>query len=323
MIRKQTLLIFVMMLAAFAGRVLAGTSIKNETIRTRDGSRNYLVAWREGSTKAARPLVIVLHGHMGSAKNVLGKGLQERSPLSEWASIADREDIVVAALDGARGADGKQGWNDGRPGDSRNPTTDDVGFVRAVIERIEREQKTDPDRVYAMGMSNGGVFSFRLAMELDHALAAIVAAGASMPGDHPPAKSPRAISVLMIEGTDDPLMPYDGGQVHFYNNMRGYVLGAETSLNFWKAMDGLKGDPVVESIPHTGRNLDTTRVVRMTWGDSKGPQIMLLKVQGGGHCEPSINHRYGFLYTSICGRQNTDIESVEAAWKFFKTKQAK
>jgi polyhydroxybutyrate depolymerase len=323
MIRKQTLFLLTIILAGFAARAFSAASIRDETIQTKDGSRHYLVAWREGSAKAVRPLVIVLHGHTGSAKNVLGRGLQERSPLSQWASIADREDIVVAALDGATGVDGKQGWNDGRPGNSGNPTTDDVGFVKAVIERIEREQKTDLHRVYAMGMSNGGVFAFRLAMDLDHPLAAIAAACASMPGDHVPAKPSRAVSVLMIEGTADPLMPYEGGQVHFYNTLRGFVLGTEASLNFWKAADGLKDDPVVESIPHTGRKLDATRVARTTWGDAKGLQVMLLKVQGGGHCEPSINHRYGILYTSICGKQNTDIESAEEAWQFFKPKQAR
>jgi poly(3-hydroxybutyrate) depolymerase len=101
------------------------------------------------------------------------------------------------------------------------------------------------------------------------------------------------------------------------------VLGAEVLLDFWKAADGLKGDPVVESIPHTGRKVDATRIVRMTWGDANGPRVIIPKVQGGGHCEFSINHPYGFLYTCICGRQNTDIESVEEAWQFFKTKQAK
>ncbi|GLH71924.1 polyhydroxybutyrate depolymerase [Geothrix limicola] len=298
-------------------------SITEGIVATKDGPRHFLVAVPAGPAQPRRPLVIVLHGHMGNAKNTLGTGLQERCPLSAWAAIADREGLVVAALDGAKGEDGKQGWNDGRPGSTGNPTTDDVAFAKAVIDRMERDQNTDPQRVYAMGMSNGGVFTFRLALELDHPLAAIAATCASMPGDHAPAPASRPMSVLMIEGTKDPLMPYEGGQVHFYKKLRGAVLGTEASLAYWRKVDGLGGVPTQQTIPPAGRSGDPTRVTRMTWGDPGGPQVVLLKVEGGGHCEPSLAHRYGLLYTAVCGKQNGDVESAEEAWRFFRDKRAR
>lgn len=311
------------LLTALIGGPVRATSIAEGTVTTKDGPRHFLVATPKGPARTGRPLVIVLHGHMGSAKNTLGTGLQERCPLSAWASIAGREGLVVAALDGAKGEDGKQGWNDGRPGSTGNPTTDDVAFVKAVIALMEREQGTDPSRVYAMGMSNGGVFTFRLALELGHPLAAIAAACSSMPGDHPPVHPSRPVSVLMIEGTADPLMPYEGGQVHYREKLRGAVLGTEATLTFWKSANNLRSESVLETIPHSGKKGDPTRVTRSTWGASGGPQIMLLKVLEGGHCEPSVDHRYGLLYTAICGKQNSDIESAEEAWRFFKDKRAR
>jgi polyhydroxybutyrate depolymerase len=311
------------LLLGFLGSFAATAGISELEVGTRDGARRFLLAVPDGPRMGGRPLVLVLHGHMGSAKNALGSGLQARSPLSAWKDLVDREGIVVAALDGARGEDGKQGWNDGRPGDAGNPRTDDLGFVSDVIRKVEREQGTDPGRVCVMGMSNGGVFALRLALDLEHPLAAVAAACASMPGDRAPAPSHRPVPVLLIAGTEDPLMPYAGGQVHFREQRRGAVLGVEATLAFWRASDCLgEASATEEALPHL-KPADPTRAFRKTWGAPGGPQVALLRIEGGGHCEPSLAHRYGLIYTSVCGRQNGDVESAEEAWRFFKGRRAR
>jgi len=307
------------LLALLSSSIVFGAEVRQATVTTSAGPRRYLVATPPGGARPGAPLVLLFHGHMGSAKNTLGQGLGPASPLSAWLPIVDREGLVVAALDGAKGEDGQQGWNDGRPGNSGNPTTDDVGFARGVIAMLQQEQHIDPSRIYAMGMSNGGVFSFRLAQEVP--LAGMAAVCASMPGDHPPAPAKRLISVLMIEGTADPLMPYDGGQVHFYAKLRGAVLGTEASLAYWRTVDGLSAPPTSEAIPHRGK--DSTSITRTTWGPANGPQVRLLRVEGGGHCEPSLAHQLGWLYTKVCGVQNHDVEAAEEAWQFFKDKRAR
>lgn len=302
---------------------LGAATVTDATVATKDGPRHYLLAVPEGPAVPGRPLVLVFHGHLGSAGNVLGKGFLDRSPLRAWLETADREGVVVAALDGARGADGRTGWNDGRPGAVGNPATDDVAFAGAVIRRAEAELGTDPRRVYAQGMSNGGVFVFRLAQELDHPLAAVAAVCGSMPGERPPARAGRPLSVLLVAGTEDPLMPYGGGQVHFRKQARGAVLGVEATLAFWRRACGLDGAPAAEALPHLGGAADPTRATRTLWGAPEGPQAGLIKVEGGGHCEPSLAHPYGVLYTSVCGRQNRDFETVAEVWRFFREKRAK
>jgi polyhydroxybutyrate depolymerase len=304
-----------------ASLTLAAAEVRSLTVATPDGPRNMLVALPSSGAAPGRPLVLLFHGHMGNAKNTLGQGLGDGSALAAWLPIADREGLIVVALDGAKGTDHKQGWNDGRPGSAGNPTTDDVAYARAVIARIQQEWKSDPARIFAMGMSNGGVFTFRLALELDQPMAGIAAACASMPGDRAPALTSRKTSVLLIEGTEDPLMPYAGGQVHFHDQLRGAVLGTETTLAYWRTANGLHAAPTVQELPHRERK-DPTRVTRQVWGASGGPQVALLKVTGGGHCEPSLTHRYGWLYTKVCGKQNADMESAEEAWAFFKDKRA-
>lgn len=301
--------------------VLSAAQVNPGTVTTPDGTRSYLLALPEGPAKVGRPLVLLLHGHGGNAHNTLGQGIGHPSPMAAWLSIADREGVVVAALDGAKGPDGYPGWNDGRPGAVGDPRVDDLAFVRAVIQRLERDQGVDPARIYVMGMSNGAVMTQRLALDLDLPLAAVASACGSIPGE-PPAKAARPLSVLLLAGTEDPIMPYGGGQVTMLRRARGLVAGVEATLAYWRRVDGLAGKPQVSILPHLGGSRDRTRVERQRWGAPGGLQVELLKVIGGGHEEPSLRYDYGLVYRAMAGPQNHDLEAAEAAWAFFRDKRA-
>ena len=287
----------------------------NEGISTPSGHRTYVVT-RPDAPRPGAPLVILLHGNSGSARQVMGQTFV-RSPLSLWLSIADREGLVVAALDGARGYERQQGWNDGRPGAVGNPDTNDVDFVDRLIGALHQQYGIDKQRVYLMGMSNGGLMTFRLALELQNRPAAIAAVCASMPGEVRPALPSKPLPVLMIAGTADPIMPYVGGHVSFNGRPRGATLGFKETVEFWKTTNGLSGDPVVRDIPARRRVNNGTRVISKTWGQPGQALVRLLRVEGGGHTEPSISQRYGFLYRRIAGLQNGDIEAADEAWSFF------
>ena len=296
--------------------------VERATVGTSDGARSYLVARPGRKIAGLRPLVLVLHGHGGSAEQALG--LDGRSsPLAVWLDVAEREGLVIAALSGARGSDGRQGWDDCRSDAPDNPRTDDVAFARAVIARLVREDAVDPTRVYAIGMSNGGFMAFRLALELDPPLAAVAAFSSSMaaaslcgPPGHP-------ISVLMVAGTADPIIPFAGGQVTLLGRARGTSVGIEEAAASWRRADRLADPSTMTEIPHRGGTDDPTRAMRSVWGtDPSGLQVELVRIEGGGHIEPSLSQRYGQLYQHLVGRQNHDLESVEEAWRFFKDKRA-
>lgn len=286
-----------------------------------EGPRHYLVA-APADGDERRALVILLHGHGGSAAQILGQR-RSAAPMSTWLRIAERERLVVAAPDGIAGRDGRPGWNDCRDDAEDNPTSDDVATIDALIAREIERHHVDPQRIYAMGMSNGGVFAYRLAAELAHPLAGFVAVAASMPA-HTRCPAPmRPTSALVIGGTADPLMPWGGGEVGFAGRpTRGAVIGAEASAAVWRRLDGLPAGPSLDAaLQHRDRS-DPTRVERIVWGsDVDGLQVELLRVDQGGHVEPSIDQRYGRLYLRIVGAQNGDVESAEEAWRFLKTKR--
>jgi polyhydroxybutyrate depolymerase len=296
---------------------LAATTPVPQTIQTKDGPRAYLLLKPE--SRGPLPLVILLHGHGGSAKQALTVG-----PLAAWAAISAREGVMVASLDGVKGPDGQKGWNDCRSHAAGNPPTDDVAFVKAVIQRLEREAGADPARVYIMGMSNGAMMTLRLGLQLDPAPAAFCAVCGLMADGglcDPPA--PRAVPALLIDGTEDPLVPFEGGQVHFFKKQRGAVISADRTVDFWRDADGLSEvKPVVWEFPHREAS-DPTRATKSVWSGAGGEQVEFIRIQGGGHAEPTLDHPYGAIYRAFTGKQNRDFESAEEAWAFFKDKKSK
>lgn len=305
--------------AALLSGALNAANLQPQTIEVEGQAREYVVASSVQSPSGPRPLVIVLHGHLGTAKNALGAGARP-SPLSAWLDIVDRESILVAALQGLKGPDGRTGWHDCRTDAPGNPRTDDVAFANAVARTLIASGRADAHRLYVMGMSNGAMMSQRLALEMQPAPVAIAAVAGTIArtGECRGASAP--VSVLIIHGTDDPLVPYAGGRVGFGDKgPRGEVLGAEATRDFWLNADGLQqAAPVAMSFPHLGTN--ATRASKMSYGSDAGPQVALLTIEHGGHIEPSLRYHYGPLYERIVGMQNRDLESAEQAWAFFAPK---
>ncbi len=296
------------------------------TVGTADGPRKLIMVTPDAAAPALspRPLVLLLHGHGGTADNAMGHGLRP-SPLSAWRAIVDREGIVLAVLQGSSGGDGKPGWNDCRGTAPGNPHTDDVAFARDAIQDVARRVPIDLTRIYAMGMSNGAMMSQRLALELQPRLAAFAAVSGSLAADSVCSAPGNPVSALLVFGTDDPVVPYAGGEVKILGRPRGSVLSVEQNLAFWLRVDALDGASTPKNtnqIAHLAAGVDPTSASQAVYGaDTKQPQVSLLRIAGGGHIEPSLQYHYGTLYESLVGKQSRDLESAELAWQFFKDKR--
>jgi len=319
-VRRPLATLALVLLAASLAPAARALTLVPFAIETRDGERTGLVARPDDSLRVrGRPLVLLLHGHTGSAAQVLGQ-TKTASPMAVWLDIAERETLLVAALDGTPGPDRQRGWNDCRRDAPGNPSTDDVGFARATILRLRRDYGIDTTRIYAMGMSNGAMMTFRLALELTPPLAAFAAVCGSMADGGACGAPPRATSALIVAGTDDPLVPYHGGPVHVGKQDRGAVIGIEAAVDLWRVRDGLPTTPRIAEIPHTGSD-DLTHATRFTYGNAAGPQVAFVRIDGGGHVEPSASQRVRRLYERVVGYQNHDFECAEEAWGFFEGKR--
>ncbi|WP_426162886.1 alpha/beta hydrolase family esterase [Pseudoduganella sp. R-34] len=217
---------------------------------------------------------------------------------------------------------GQRAWNDGFADVASNPKCDDVAFIGAVIDHAIAEDGADPERVYVIGVSKGGMMAYRIAAELPQKLAAFATVLAAMPRRAAYATPETALPVLIVAGERDPFIPYSGGKSFVTLWYTAPSLGMEATAAVWRKLARLANEPYIEHLAAT--NGDSTRAIRYTWGDrAEEVQVSLLKIVGGGHAEPSRKKRYPGLFSRFPGRQNAGIEIAEEAWTFFKDKRRK
>ena len=161
--------------------------------------------------------------------------------------------------------------------------------------------------------------SLRLALELSNKIAAVAPVVAAMPAIR--CSDPvHPISVLFMNGTDDPLLPYNGGEVAPGIGGRGTVLSAQESVDFWVAFNQTDSSPVTIDFPDINTK-DSSTVKSITYSNGiEGTQVILYEVSGGGHVEPSIQEQYASFLEPLLGKQNHDIEMAKEIWNFFKNK---
>ena len=199
------------------GAVPVGSS--THTIEVGGVSRTYIV-YRPAVLPATAPLVVMMHGGFGSASQA------EKS--YGWDAEADAGHFVVAYPDGLNHAWNTGGGCCGTPG---RTDADDVGFITAMVAAIEPPVPVDAGRVYATGISNGGIMAYTLACHTA-VFAAIGPDSATELGSCP---APRPLSVIHIHGTADTSIPYQGGEGEGVAHIDGPSV---PSLNArWRAID--------------------------------------------------------------------------------------
>jgi polyhydroxybutyrate depolymerase len=251
------------------------------------------------------PLVFVLHGGGGDAVGI------EKLTRSRFNTLAEEHNFIVVYPNGV-----DKHWNDGRVGDIKNASqADDVGFISALIDELSANYNIDANKVFSTGMSNGGLMSYRLACELNDRIAGIAPVTATLSNDLSDSCVPQhAIDMLIMLGTDDPLMPYDGGLVGIWGIERGTVLSADENLSFWT--DRFNCADTFSSIEYPNRALfDGTNITEVRYERcDEANQVNLMTIHGGGHTWAG-----GWQYLSrfVIGKTSRDINATEVIWEFF------
>jgi len=245
-------------------------------------------------------LVLNLHGGGGT-----GGGQQG---LTDFDAVAEANNLLVLYPDGF-----DKSWNDGRgaaPASRRH--VDDVGFLVALVVKVQKEFGVAPGHVFATGMSNGGFMSNRLAC--DHAdLFAAIAPIAGTLGVGVPCNPSRPVSVLEAHGTSDPLVPFNGGDVHGRGGI-SHSISVNAMVDKWRIVDGCQGEPTIDELPDVG---DGTFVRRFdSTACAAGTEVVLYKIDDGGHTWPGGKQ---YLPKAIIGPTTRAFDASEVIAQFFLT----
>ena len=230
------------------------------------------------------PLVLVLGG--------VGNSVESMVSATEFDRLAETEGFIVAYPEGV-----KETWNAGYCCLGRDTSgPDDVAFLGRLIDVVGADNRIDPARVFATGVSVGGMMAYRLGCDLADRIAGIGSvAGAMILEDCHPSKP---VAVIEIHGTADGLVPYDGGRT---------AGGATRPSPPTVAVAGRWAE--LNRCPTSPATQTEGPVTTSTWsGCANGTAVKLVTIEGGGHT----------WFARGLGPANGAIEATNTIWEFFK-----
>lgn len=239
-----------------APAIPAGTSVRSITV---DGRERTFRVYRPASATKDAPaaLVVMLHGGFGS-------GRQAEASYG-WNAVADTGGFLVAYPDGLDRAWAVGGGCCGVPG---RTGVDDTAFIVRMVDDLHGAWDIDPRRVYATGMSNGGLLAYRLACDTT-VFAAIGPVAATLLGQ---CDRPAPVSVIHIHGTADRNVRYDGGRGDGVAHIDGPAV--PDLVGRWRGIDGC--DPARRRVSG-GRDVSEC---------PHGRAVELITIDGAGHQWP-------------------------------------
>ena len=275
-----------------AGRDFEETMVSNDLVR-----RYYIHLPSNYDASGALPLLIALHGRLGTGKKMIKQ--------TGFNRIAEREGFIVVYPEGF-----KRGWADGRGithADKRG--VNDVAFIDRLVKVLQERFSIDPTRIYIAGHSNGGFMAQRLVIERSHQFAAVAVVAASLSDWLASGFTPsRPTPILFINGTADPVTPYLGGR----QPGGARVLSVEDTVKIWVHFNGCKEVPEVREI-HELNNGPLVSV--STYGScKKHSQVKLYRIEDGGHVWPGEPED---ISKSGVSKLSSGIDASEGIWKFF------
>jgi len=258
----------------------------NLSINVNGVTRSYRVHVPPGyDDKTPLPLVIVLHWWGGNSKSI--------EEYTGFSYKADREKFIVIYPQGM-GPD--YTWNAGFCcGQAFRNRVNDVEFIRRIVEKTQADLKIDSKRIYAVGVSNGGMMAYRLGAELSEVFAAIAVASGSIgkysDGRLIIANPSKPVSIIAFHGKKDSLIPYEGGE------SMGYLFASvNESIMFWVRVDKCSETPQIETSSNG-------RIVKETYtGGVDSTEVVLYTITDGDH--------------DIWN--NSGIHTTDIIWDFFK-----
>jgi polyhydroxybutyrate depolymerase len=265
-------------------------------------TRMYRVhAPRSYSAATPAPLVLAFHGGGGDMN------FMATDKYYGLISKSEAEGFIVAFPNGfSRLNSGKFAtWNAGACcAAARDRNVDDIGFVRKIVDSLTLRFNIDRERIYATGMSNGGMMAYRLACEMSDTFKAIASVAGT---DNTMNCTPKApISVLHIHARNDDRVLYNGGAGRKFGDRSKVTdfTSVPATISKWVKMNGCNPTPQ--------RILDVPGAFCDTYSQCRGHvEVRLCVTETGGHSWPGG--------TKIRGGEPASkaISADDVMWTFF------
>jgi polyhydroxybutyrate depolymerase len=256
--------------------------------------------WKRG------PLVVVMHGSGENGARI------RRTTGYGFDRLADEQGFAVVYPDAYQG-----NWNACNVVGNYSANQlgiDDVEFLTGIADKLITEIDVDRDRVFATGVSRGGQMAYRLAFEAPSRFRAVAAVAASVPVPENFKCKPTGqgtSSVLIMNGTKDPINPFEGGEVKLFGYFlrRGKVRSARGSGQYLADLNHIPGPPATQEMPGIGED----HVEQMLWRNGSNVEVELIAIHGGGHGLPQPYTRY----PRLLGPTPKEPNGPAVIWAFF------
>jgi polyhydroxybutyrate depolymerase len=206
-------------------------------------------------------------------------------------------------------------WNDCRKSASypaKQENINDMAFFKTMREAIIAEYDANPKRVFLSGFSNGAHFAYRVAKEAPEKIRGIAAISASLPtkNNDDCLDATAATSVLVMNGTDDPINPFGGGQVTLFGvGNRGQVMSSLASAEYFATLAGYQKPSAQQDVFSNSQKV----AHQILWNELPGHSVVHITVLDGGHGVPNPHYRG----TRLMHRNPPHFSGPELIWQFF------
>ncbi len=303
-----------------------------EEVEINEHTRTYVVHLPQGyDSQQHYPVVILLHGRDQDAA--------EMARLTHFNEFADKDSIIAVYPNAVNGR-----WNFGAnqlqpyrrgpyrrrgpfgpgyppPGPRQEPgqrrpgagPAEEFPFFHRMLDRLATHYSVDTRRIYAVGLGEGGFMALRMGCNMADRIAAIATVAATMPKTLNCIPS-RPIPVLLINGTEDHIVHYDGGR---YRDGLLHLLSAEDSAKEWARLNRCSEKPNESKLPSLQKGSKDTKVYLFD-GCHENAQVALYAVKDGGHTWPGGEQ---YMSEKEIGKTSHALNANETIWSFLVTRK--
>ncbi|HTZ84762.1 MAG TPA: PHB depolymerase family esterase [Candidatus Acidoferrales bacterium] len=200
-----------------------------------------------------------------------------------------------------------------QPEEEHHATADDIAFFNQMLDQIATKASVDSSRIYAIGLSDGGFMSMRTGCALSDRIAAVGVVGATMPKTMICVPG-RPVPVVMINGTSDPVVPYNGGTEH---SLDISVLSAEDSAKAWAKINHCSDKPDRTKMAAHEKGAMETKIDTYN-GCQENAQVVLYSIKGAGNTWPGGEQ---YEAENAVGKTSADLNANETLWSFLVTRK--